>query len=158
MAKVELFRWPLGPILRGFGGFPIDRGAADRAAVAAAVRLCRDGGIVVMFPEGTRRRKGLRKRSVAQAHTGAARIALRAGVPLVPAALRGTDRLARLGPLAVAFGSPLELDDLESLPRRLAADTATDRLMAAIAQLEASIGAGAGPGSVAISGGGAEAG
>ena len=46
-----------------------------------------------MFPEGTRRKKGLRKTRQAQAHTGAARIALEAGVPLVPAGVKGTDGL-----------------------------------------------------------------
>jgi len=141
MAKQELFRPPLGWVIRGCGGFPVDRANPDRNALATAVELCREGSVVVMFPEGTRRAKGLRKKLEAQPHTGAARIALRAGVPLVPVAVAGTDRLARLGRLAVAYGRPLELDDLASLPRREAAELATDRLMAAIAELERSLGA-----------------
>jgi 1-acyl-sn-glycerol-3-phosphate acyltransferase len=144
MAKQELFRPPLGWVLRGCGCFPVDRANPGRAALATAVELCREGGVVVMFPEGTRRTKGLRKTREAQPHSGAARIALRAGVPLVPVAVGGTDRLARLGPLAVAYGRPLELDDLASLPRREAAEVATERLMAAIAELERSLGAPAG--------------
>jgi len=51
---------------------------------------------VVMFPEGTRRAKGMRKRYEARWHTGAARIALEAEVPLVPAGVKGTDGLRRL--------------------------------------------------------------
>ena len=139
MAKVELFREPLGTIMRGLGGFPVDRGKPDREALHTAVELCRAGEIVVMFPEGTRRRKGLRKKFAVAPHSGAARIALRAGVPLIPAALAGTDRLSRLGPVRVAFGPALDLSDLAGLDRRTAATVATERLMSAIAQLEQSL-------------------
>jgi len=92
-----------------------------------------------MFPEGTRRRKGLRKRHVARAHTGAARIALNAGAPLVPVAIAGTDRLLRLGPLRVTFGEPLELSDLAGLDQKSAAEKATERLMTRIEELRAEL-------------------
>ena len=92
-----------------------------------------------MFPEGTRRRKGLRKTRVAQAHTGAARIALEAGVPLVPAGIRGMDNLRGLGPIRVRYGAPIALDDLGSLDEAEAARLATDRLMASIQALEESL-------------------
>jgi hypothetical protein len=54
----------------------------------------------------------------------------------VPAAIGGTDRLLRLGPLKVAYGPPVELSDLEGTEEREAAKEATDRLMAAIAKLQ----------------------
>ncbi len=93
-----------------------------------------------MFPEGTRRVKGLVKKHEARARTGAARIALEADVPLVPAAVAGTDRLLRLGPLRVAYGPPIEMDDLRaSADRKHASQEATDRLMARIAELEESL-------------------
>jgi len=92
-----------------------------------------------MFPEGTRRRKGLVKRHEARPRTGAARIALEAGVPLVPAAVSGTDRLLRLGPLHVAYGPPVEIDDLRGRDVRDASQEATDRLMARIDELEGSL-------------------
>jgi 1-acyl-sn-glycerol-3-phosphate acyltransferase len=92
-----------------------------------------------MFPEGTRRKKGLRKKHEARAHTGAARIALTAGVPLVPAAIKGTDRLSRLAPLRVAYGRPIPLDDLRGREISPAAREATERLMAEIHELEASL-------------------
>src|SRR5437867_3178516 len=95
MAKSELFWWPLGPIIAAAGAFKVRRGERDMEAIETAEQLCRAGEVVVMFPEGTRRKKGLRKKWEARAHTGAARIALRARVPLVPAAIKGTDRLAR---------------------------------------------------------------
>jgi 1-acyl-sn-glycerol-3-phosphate acyltransferase len=139
MAKIELFRPPLGALLRALGCFPVDRGKPDRDALVTAIELCRGGEIVVMFPEGTRRRKGLGKKFEPVPHSGAARIALRAGVPLIPAALAGTDNLRRLGPIRVAFGAPVAVSDLGKLDRKSAATIATDRLMDAIRQLEDSL-------------------
>jgi 1-acyl-sn-glycerol-3-phosphate acyltransferase len=139
MGKSELFFWPLGPLIAGCGAFKVRRGESDREAIETAEQLCREGYVVVMFPEGTRRTKGLRKKWQARAHSGAARIALGAGVPLVPAAIKGTDRIARLGPLRVAYGPPIVLDDLRDQDVKEAADVATDRLMSAIRELEASL-------------------
>jgi 1-acyl-sn-glycerol-3-phosphate acyltransferase len=135
MAKSELFNPVLTPLLRAAGAFKVRRGAGDIEAVRTAVELVKAGEIVVMFPEGTRRRKGLRKKHVARAHTGAARIALGAGAPLVPAAIKGTDRLSRLGPLRVVFAEPLDLSDLEGLDQKRASEEATERLMARIEEL-----------------------
>jgi 1-acyl-sn-glycerol-3-phosphate acyltransferase len=139
MAKSELFNPLLAPLLRAGGAFRVRRGEGDIEAMHTAADLARAGEIVVMFPEGTRRKKGLRKKHEARPHTGAARIALTAGVPLVPAAIAGTDRLSRLGPLRVAYGEPLDLADLEELELKTAAATATERLMAAIEGLRASL-------------------
>src|ERR671930_2700628 len=74
MAKSELFNPILGPILRAGGAFKVRRGEGDVEAMRTAVELVRSGEIVVMFPEGTRQRKGLRKKHEARAHSGAARI------------------------------------------------------------------------------------
>lgn len=136
MTKAELYWFPLSVIVTALGGFKVRRGEADREALATARRLAREGYVVAMFPEGTRRAKGLRKKREAQAHDGAARIALGAGVPLVPAGIAGTDRLARLGPLRVRYGKPLDLSDLERMRRRDAARIATERLMSEIQALE----------------------
>lgn len=139
MGKSELFWFPLGPIISAAGAFKVRRGQNDFEAIETATELARGGHAIVMFPEGTRRRKGLVKKWQPRAHTGAARIALAAGVPLVPAAIRGTDRLRRLGPLRVAYGEPVPLDDLRGRDEREAAQEATDRLMAEIARLEAAL-------------------
>jgi 1-acyl-sn-glycerol-3-phosphate acyltransferase len=136
MAKAELFWFPLGLVVVGGGGFKVRRGEADEEAIANAVALARNGHAVVMFPEGTRRQKGLRKRHEARWRTGAARIALEAGVPLVPAGIAGTDRLARLGPLRVAYGLPIDVSDLAPLPIGESARVATDRLAEAVDELE----------------------
>jgi 1-acyl-sn-glycerol-3-phosphate acyltransferase len=134
MAKSELYWTPFKQFANAAGAFPVRRGERDTVAIERATELCRQGHVVVMFPEGTRRKKGMRKRHEARAHTGAARIAIDAGVPLVPAGIAGTDRLARFARLGVEYGAPIPLDDLEG--REDAAQVATDRLMAAIAELE----------------------
>jgi 1-acyl-sn-glycerol-3-phosphate acyltransferase len=136
MAKSELFWWPLGPIITAGGAFRVRRGERDVEAMATAVDLAREGNVVAMFPHGTRQRKGLVKKHQPKAHTGAARIALEAGVPLVPAAIAGTDRLSRFGPLRVRYGEPIPLDDLASLDESEAARIATDRLMDEINRLQ----------------------
>jgi 1-acyl-sn-glycerol-3-phosphate acyltransferase len=139
MAKAELFNPVFTPILRAGGAFKVRRGEGDVEAMRTAAKLAREGEIVVMFPEGTRQRKGLRKKREARPHTGAARIALAAGVPLVPAAIGGTDRLSRLGPLRVTFGEPIDLTDLAELDAKRAATVATERLMARIEELKATL-------------------
>lgn len=140
MAKSELYWWPLRLVLDGAGAFKVRRGLGDHQAMETAVRLARDGHVIAMFPEGTRRRKGLVKKHAVRPRSGAARIALEAGVPLVPAAVAGTDRLLALGPLRIAYGAPIELEDLRaSDDLHEASQEATERLMVRIAELEASL-------------------
>jgi 1-acyl-sn-glycerol-3-phosphate acyltransferase len=125
MAKSELFWWPLGPIISSGGAFKVRRGQRDVEAMRTAIDLVNEGHAVVMFPHGTRQRKGLVKKHQPRSHTGAARIAIGAGAPLIPVAIAGTDHLARLGPLRVRYGKPLDLEGLD-------ARAATERLMAEI--------------------------
>ena len=140
MAKSELYWWPLRLVLDGAGAFKVRRGLGDIEAIETAVRLARDGHVIAMFPEGTRREKGLVKKHQARPRSGAARVALEAGVPLVPAAVAGTDRLLTLGPLRIAYGAPVEIEDLRtSDDLRASSQEATDRLMARIAELGASL-------------------
>jgi 1-acyl-sn-glycerol-3-phosphate acyltransferase len=139
MAKSELYWPPMSYLLNGVGAFPVRRGQRDAAAIETAVRLVQEGNVVAMFPEGTRRTKGLTKKWEARPRSGAARIALEAGMPLVPVAVKGTDKLTRLGRLSVAYGMPVELDDLRGQDVATAAHEATERLMARIAELEASL-------------------
>ena len=138
MAKSELFNPVLAPLLRAGGAFKVRRGEGDLEAMRTAAELARQGEIVVMFPEGTRQKKGLRKKHRARPHTGAARIALAAGVPLVPAAIIGTDRLSRLGRLQVTYGEPIDLTDLAGQDVKAASAEATERLMTRIDELKTS--------------------
>ena len=108
-------------------------------AIETAMEITRKGGIVAMFPEGTRQTKGLRKKFEHRPRSGSARIAMTAGVPLVPAAIKGSDKLSRLEKLRIAFGEPIPYDDLAELPQRDAHQEATDRLMERIYQLHADL-------------------
>ena len=127
-------------MLRAAGAFPVRRGEQDVQAIETAIRLCREGQIVAMFPEGTRRSKGLRKKFTARPRAGSARIALAADVPLVPVAIKGTDRISQARPPPCRVRrAPLELDDLAGLPPRDAAGVATERLMAEIETLLADL-------------------
>ncbi len=136
MAKSEMYRFPFKPILEAAGAFPVRRGRGDEEAIRKAIELARAGEVVAIFPEGTRRNKGVVKKHKARPRTGAARVALEAGVPLVPAAIGGTESLLKLGPLRVVYGRPIPLDDLADLDKRRAAKEATQRLMEAIGELE----------------------
>ena len=138
MAKSELYWWPLTLVLNRVGAFPVRRGQHDTVAIETAVRLAREGNVVAMFPEGTRRTKGLVKRFEARPRSGAARIALEAGVPLVPWP-KGTDRLARLGGCASPTARRSRSTTCAAATSSEAAHEATERLMARIAELEASL-------------------
>ena len=134
MAKVELFENPLlGRLLPRVGGFPARPGDEPGSAVATAATLARGGAAVVVFPEGARRRAGQLHRP----RTGAALAAIQAGVPLVPAAITGTDSWRRLGRWQVRFGPPIPLDDLRDLDAAEAAGEATRRLWASVEELRA---------------------
>ena len=93
MAKAELYWLPLSRLDRCRRRLPGATRRARRRGDQHGRRARPRGQVVAMFPEGTRQQKGLVKKYEARAHTGAARIALEAGVPLVPAAIAGTDRL-----------------------------------------------------------------
>lgn len=88
MAKAEMFEWPLfGGYVRLVGAFPVRRFEADLAALRRATELLRRGLALMMFPEGTRSKTG----TMAAGHPGTAILAMRAGIPIVPVAITGTE-------------------------------------------------------------------
>jgi len=139
MAKIELFEAPiLGFCIARTGSFPVRRGTADRGALKKAVELLQGGNLVGIFPEGTRSLDGTLQRP----EPGAAMIALRAGVPVIPAALINTAKLLRphtalprFARVKAVFGKPVHLDDLRDQRGREAVEEAGRRIMAAIADL-----------------------
>ena len=139
MAKIELFRPVLRSIFTALGAFPVHRGRGDVAAVKTATRLVEEGEIVLIFPEGTSLGKTHWMELRDRLHRGAAISALEAGAPLVPIAIKGSDRLSRLGPIRILCGEPLELDDVRELPRREATLIATQRLRSALGELIAEL-------------------
>jgi 1-acyl-sn-glycerol-3-phosphate acyltransferase len=146
MAKDSLFTVPvIGSILRGAGQIPVVRGTRDASkAVEAAVTSAEEGEAVLVYPEGTITKDPDLWPSAAK--TGAARIALASGRPLVPLAHWGAQEVMgpyrkelRLLPrktIHVMVGPPVDLDDLRGQP--LTAEVlgeATGRLMADITGL-----------------------
>ena len=109
MAKIELFKGPLGWLFLHLGAFPVRRGEADAEALATARRILADGGLVVIFPEGTRVEQ---PDALGSPHHGAGRLAVETGAPIVPTAITGTSHLwrgalPRLKRVQVAFLAPV---------------------------------------------------
>ncbi len=111
MAKAELFRVPLlGPIIRACGAYPVARGASDREAIRTATDRLLQGWATGVFLDGTRQADG----RVNEPQPGAALLAARAGVPLLPVAIvnshralgTGRQRL-RLVPIHIRIGTPI---------------------------------------------------
>ncbi|MRS11469.1 MAG: 1-acyl-sn-glycerol-3-phosphate acyltransferase [Actinobacteria bacterium] len=113
MAKRELWDTPIiAWALPRLWGFPVNRGEPDRAAITTATDLLNTGELVGVFPEGGRSREG--RTELREAHGGAAFLALRAGVPIVPVAFVGTERAWPKGAKAprlvrtwIAVGEPI---------------------------------------------------
>ena len=102
------------------GAFPVKRDSADRTSIKRAVKHLKNGEIVGIFPEGTRRDKC---EYVASLHTGGAFIANMAEVPLMPVGIRNNDKVFRNGMvhmphISVHFGEALRVDDFDFLPRK----------------------------------------
>jgi 1-acyl-sn-glycerol-3-phosphate acyltransferase len=107
LAKEELFRSRLTSwILKAYNAFPVRRGSADRKAMARVLSLLRRGEAVLLFPEGTRNRGP----GFLAPRAGAGMLAGRAGVPVVPALVDGSEALLSQIPrrsLRVRFGAPI---------------------------------------------------
>ena len=122
MGKSELFEGPWGRLLVRLGAFPVRRGAADEDALETARVILRQGGLLSLFPEGTRFRD---PETLTRPRRGAARIAIETGSPLVPSAITGTERLF-FGPLPrprrvqVSFAEAISPAALESTPEAAA--------------------------------------
>ncbi len=102
MGKNELFEGRGGKLLIRLGAFPVRRGASDAEAIETARQILRDGGLLALFPEGTRVRDPT---ILGKPHKGAARLALETGATIVPCAITGTDKLFA-GPAAETRPGP----------------------------------------------------
>ena len=146
MAKTELFEGLGGWLFPRLNTMPVKRGTGDLGAFRNAAKVLREGGVLGIFPEGTRSPDG----QLQAAQPGAISIALRSGVPIVPVAIAGTyDVLPRQGglrraPIAVAAGRPVRFCDLPPeahRDKRVLAAVGT-WVMAEIARLKAGLQAG----------------
>ena len=117
MAKIELFKGVLGFILTRLGSFPIKRGQADLGAMKESLKRLKDGRVILIFVEGTRRIGN--EPSMAQA--GAGFIAMKSGVPVIPVYVKGTNQVMapgtkflKRGPVTATFGEPFFVNDAPS--------------------------------------------
>jgi 1-acyl-sn-glycerol-3-phosphate acyltransferase len=111
MAKAEAHRVPgLGQLIRAFGTFSVRRGESDREAVRMMRRIVTDGHALGLFAEGTRQKSGV----PGEVKPGAAMVAVQEGVPVVPAAIHGTQdwRIGNFHPVSVSWGEPMTFDGL----------------------------------------------
>lgn len=107
MAKAELFKIPLlGPVITRLGAFPVRRNGTDPASVRHSLQLLKGGHVIGIFPEGTRSHSG----EIMDPHLGAAMLALKVGVPVVPVAVSGTRGI--WGRVYVSIGKPMEFPSL----------------------------------------------
>ncbi|MBM4825117.1 1-acyl-sn-glycerol-3-phosphate acyltransferase [Streptomyces actuosus] len=132
LIKKEAFVGPLDPFLTGIGQLKVDRTTADRTAITQALDVLTAGGVLGIFPEGTRG-----EGDFASLRAGLAYFAVRSGAPIVPVAVLGSsDRPGRLikalPPLRsrvdVVFGDPFAAGDGSGRRTRKALDEATERI------------------------------
>ncbi|CAL9412597.1 1-acyl-sn-glycerol-3-phosphate acyltransferase [Streptomyces sp. enrichment culture] len=132
LIKKEAFVGPLDPFLTGIGQLKVDRHGTDRTAVSRALGVLEQGGVLGIFPEGTRG-----EGDFASIRAGLAYFAVRSGAPIVPVAVLGSsERRGRLmkglPPLRsrvdVVFGDAFEAGDGSGRRTRKALDEATERI------------------------------
>ena len=113
LAKVEAHRVPgLGELIRSFGTLSVRRGESDREAVRLMREVVRNGDALGVYVEGTRQRSGV----PGHVQPGAARVALQEDVPVICAAIHGSQRwkVGNFAPVSIAWGEPMRF---EGLPR-----------------------------------------
>lgn len=129
LIKKEAFVGPLDPFLRAIGQLKVDRGTTDRKAVTDALGVLQDGGVLGIFPEGTRG-----EGDFASLRAGLAYFAVRSGAPIVPVAVLGSaGHRSRVVPalpplrsrIDVVFGDAFEAGDGSGRRTRTALDAAT---------------------------------
>jgi 1-acyl-sn-glycerol-3-phosphate acyltransferase len=139
MGKAELWKYAWSArLLSALGGFPVDRGVPDRSSLHTALAALAGGEPVVVFPEGTRRKGPL----IEDLHDGAAYLAARAGVPMVPVGIGGSEeilakgrKVPKLRRVVLVVGDPLEPPRRDGPVRRSDVAVLTQRLRDSIQEL-----------------------
>ena len=127
------FEWPvIGSAIRSFGAWPLQIEGTDPAPIRKSLQWLREGGAVVIFPEGGR---GQPDGSMIKFKAGAVRIAIEADVPILPVTIRGAHRVwptgmrfPRLGQVDVVYHSPLRVEQQPKEDFRACTQRETERL------------------------------
>lgn len=133
LAKEELFKGQIGWLVRLLGAIPVKRGEADRQLLRASDDLLKRGKILVIFPEGHRSDN----HQLIQAHAGMGMIALRAGVPVIPVAVCGSEHaLKKFRPrVTISYGEPIILRPKGAKITKEDINEATNTVMRHIAEM-----------------------
>ena len=138
MAKEEVFQDPWSRFwVENFGAFPVRRGGLDREAIRRAEGWLKDGTSVIMFPEGARSHRA----GMTPALDGAALIASRMDVPILPVGIAGTEKLKKLRlrwprpSITITIGPPFRLPPADGSLTKEARRRLTDEIMGHIAAL-----------------------
>lgn len=129
--------WFFGPAMRWLGGIYINRGQLDRPALREALVALQEGAIFGLAPEGTRSKVG----AMQPAKDGAAYLASRTGVPIVPVGMNNSDvlfgntRRGQRTDIEVRIGQPFHLPDTGERARKQVLEAYTHLIMAHIAVL-----------------------
>jgi 1-acyl-sn-glycerol-3-phosphate acyltransferase len=137
LAKSTLFEAGfLGWALPRVWAFPVKRGEPDRAAISTATELLKAGDLVGIFPEGTRKREPASDSELGEAQGGVAFIAMRAGVPVIPVGIAGTDRalppgkkLPRFPRVTMLYAEPVYPEEFTEGGRKERVDAMTAEIM-----------------------------
>jgi 1-acyl-sn-glycerol-3-phosphate acyltransferase len=132
VGKSELFETPgLSELIRLHGALPIRRGESDRDALRRMREAVRDNDVLGLFIEGTRQKSGVPGKPM----PGAAMIAISEGVPVIPAAIHGSQtwKLGNRAAVSVAFGEPMRFAEHARNSKGYAA--ASEEIMAEIRRL-----------------------
>lgn len=126
LAKSELFKNKLlGKIIKGLGGFPVNRKTVDIKAIKTSIDLLNNGNKVVIFPEGTRNRTGTDE--LQQIKGGTAYIAVRAKVPIVPLIIYKKSRIFRKTYIMV--GKPFDFSEFYDVKFSAAENEKTESII-----------------------------
>lgn len=110
MAKESLFKGIHGKLLESIGIIKVYRTKSNPRAVTEAIEILKNGGVIGIFPEGTRNKTN---QELLKFRHGAVAIAKQANVPIVPFAIRGDYKIFQKG-LAIEFGKPVDISQLET--------------------------------------------
>jgi len=134
LARASLFKhWAFGRLLRLLGSMPLDRGSADVGAMRQGLQLLKQGGALLLFPEGTRTLDG----EIGELQSGLAVLASRSGAWVVPTIIDGAYEcwprqraFPKLGKVRVAFGRPMKYSGHGSAEAKVFVQELRERMVA----------------------------
>lgn len=128
MAKAELFRIPgLGWLIRQFGAFPVKRGGVSKDSIRHSIQLLKNGSMLGIFPEGTRRNAG----GVGQ--KGAASLALKSNAVVIPVAIIGEYKWFKS--MYIQYGTPVDLSEFSENISAQNLEKATEKIMTSVREM-----------------------